>query len=145
MGLKFYLPIAVITFLAATTGSDLVARTSIGGETFRHALDELVYYAYVQIIGTVLLLAPFVGVAFLCARAERRARTRSVAAIFAVAMIVLFYFYFEGYQGSQYAMLDRKWTAAALSIGLLPFFIGVPVALVVAGAAALAGKYDRPA
>jgi hypothetical protein len=58
-------------------------------------------------------------------------------------MITLFYFYFEGYQGSQYAMLERKWTAAALAIGLLPFFIGIPVVGVVMGAGALAGKYDR--
>jgi hypothetical protein len=143
MGQKIYVPIAVIVFLLGTAGADLVARTSIGGETFGHALNEHVYYACVEAIGTILLLVPFIAVALVCARAEKRARTRSVGAIFALAMITLFYFYFEGYQGSQYAMLERKWTAAALAIGLLPFFIGIPVVGVVMGVGALAGKYDR--
>jgi hypothetical protein len=57
-------------------------------------------------------------------------------------MLTLLYFYFQGHQGAQLALLDEKWTAAALSIGLLPFFIGVPVVFAAWGAAALAAKFD---
>jgi hypothetical protein len=143
MGLKVYLPVALVIFLAATTGADLIARTTIAGEPFDVALGEHLYYAGVQFVGTLLLLAPFVAVAFLCNRAEKRARTCGVVFIFVVAMLTLLYFYFDAYQGAERALLAEKWTAAALSIGLLPFFIGAPVVLIVAGAGALAAKFDR--
>jgi hypothetical protein len=143
MGLKVYLPLAVVVFLAATTGADLIARTSIAGETFGFALREHLYYLRVQLVGTMLLFAPFAAVALACARAETKARSRGPALIFAVAMLALLYFYFEGHQGAQYALKEEKWTAAALSIGGLPFFIGLPVVVAVFGAAALAAKLDR--
>ena len=145
MGLRVYLPLAVVTFLAATTGADLFARTSIAGESFGMALRGHLYWAAVQFIGTLLLLAPFLGVAFICARVERQVHWRSVAVIFAAAMLALLYFYFQGHQAAQHAMLEKRWTAAALSIGLLPFFIGVPVLLGVLGAGALAARFDHRA
>ena len=96
MGLKIYLPLAFVLFLAATTGADLIARTSIAGGPIRTlALREHLYYAGVQFIGTILLLAPFVVVAFVCSRAEKQARSRSASLIFAVAMFTLLYFYFK--------------------------------------------------
>lgn len=143
MGLKVYLPLALVAFFAATTGADLIARTSIGGETFAHALNDHLHWASVQWVGTLLLLAPFVAVALICAAAERRARTRSTAAVFGVAMLALLYFYFDGHQGAQHALLAERWTAAILSIGLLPFFIGVPVVVAAAVGGALAAGLDR--
>lgn len=143
MGLKVYLPVAVVLFLAATTGADLVAQISIGGQSFAAALDEHLHWVGEELVGTMLLLAPFVAVAVVCASAEKRARTRSVLPIFAVAMLTLLYFYFEGHQAAERAMLQKMWTAAALSIGLLPIFIGVPVVLAALGAGALAAKFDR--
>jgi len=146
MGLKIYLPLALVAFVAATTGADLFARTSIGGETIANALNDHLYYALVQWLGTLFLLMPFVAVAFICAAVETRARTRSAVAIFGVGMLTLLYFYFVGHQDAQHALLAQRWTAAALSIGLLPFFVGVPVvaAAVVAGVIA-AGIDRRPA
>jgi hypothetical protein len=143
MGVKLYLPVAVVVFLAATTGADLVARTSIGGQAFATALQEHFYWAGVQFVGTMLLLAPFIAVAFVSAFAEKHARTRSVLLIFAAAMLTLLYFYFQAHQAAERAMLQKMWTAATLSIGLLPFFIGVPVVLAAVGSAALAAKFDR--
>jgi hypothetical protein len=143
MGLKVYLPVAVVVFLAATTGADLVARTSIAGQPFASALHEHLYYAGVQFVGTMFLLAPFIAVAFACAYVEKQARTRSALGIFAAAMVTLLYFYFEGHQAAQRDALQKMWTAATLDVGLLPFFIGGPVILAVAGAGALASKFDR--
>ncbi|HEX6006822.1 MAG TPA: hypothetical protein VFY80_02600 [Burkholderiales bacterium] len=143
MGQKVYLPIAIVVFLAATTGADLVARTFIGGQPLAVALQEHFYWARVQFVGTMLLLAPFVAVAFVCAFTERHARTRSALLIFAVAMLTLLYFYFQGHQAAERAALQKMWTAATLSIGLLPFFIGAPVVLAAVGAGALAARFDR--
>ena len=143
MGLRVFLLVAVVVFFAATTGADLVARTSIAGQPFVAALQEHFYWAGVQLVSTMLLLAPFVAVALVCAFAERRARTRSVVLIFAAAMLTLLYFYFQGHQAAERAMLEKLWTAATLSIGLLPFFIGIPVVLAALVAGALAAKFDR--
>jgi heme/copper-type cytochrome/quinol oxidase subunit 3 len=143
MTLKVYLPAGVVTFLAATTGADLYAKTTIGGEPLNVAMRDHLYWAAVQFVGTLLLLAPFIAVAFVCARIEKQARVRSVALIFTAAMLTLLYFYFQVYQAAERAMLEKMWTAATLSIGLLPFFIGVPVVLAVMGAGALAAKLDH--
>lgn len=143
MGLKLYLPLAAVLFLAATTGADLVARTTIGGQPFGAALHEHLYWASVEWVGTMLLLAPFVAVAFVCAWVEKQSRTRSALIIFAIAMLTLLYFYFQGHQAAERAELKKMWTAATLSVGLLPFFIGVPVILAVIGAGAVAVKFDR--
>ena len=143
MKLKIYLPAALVTFLAATTGADLYAKTTIASEPLDVALRDHLYWAAEQFIGTLLLLAPFVAVALFCACIERQARSRSIGLIFTAAMLTLLYFYFQGHLAAERAMLAKMWTAAALSIGLLPFFIGVPVVLAVIGAGALAVKFDH--
>lgn len=63
MRLKTYLSLAVMVFVVATTGADLIARTSIAGEPLSVALREHLHWAVVQFVGTVLLLTPFVAVA----------------------------------------------------------------------------------
>jgi len=143
MGLKLYLPVSLMVFLAATTGADVFASMSIGGQPFAAALHEDLYWAGVELVGTMLLLAPFIAVALVCTLLERQSRTRSALLIFAFAMLTLLYFYFEGYQAAERAALQKMWTAATLSIGTLPVFIGVPVVLAAMGAASLAAKFDR--
>lgn len=142
MGIRVYLPVAVVVFLAATTGADLVARTSIADQPFAAALNEHLYWAREDFIGTMLLLAPFTAVAFVCAFVEKHARTRSALAIFALGMLTLLYVYFQGYQAAERAELQKMWTAAALSIGFLPF-VGLTVVIAAMGAGALAAKLDR--
>ena len=142
MGLKVYLPLAIIVSLLATTGADVIARTSIEGQPLSVALHEDLYWAGVQFIATMLLLAPFVGVAIVCDRMEKRVRTRSVFFIFTAAMLALLYFYFQGYESAEHAVVKRMWTAATLSVAMLPFFIGIPVVLAVIGAGALGKKFD---
>ena len=74
MGFKLYLPVAFLIFVAATTGADVFASMSLAGQPFAPALREI-YWARVELVGTLLLLAPFVVVAGVCALVERRART----------------------------------------------------------------------
>ena len=136
------MPIAVLAFLAATAGSDIFARMTIGDETLQQAVREHLYWAVLQAVGTILLIGPFVGVAFICAVFQKHVQTRSIFPIFTAAMAALLIFYFNGYQGAQHAMLQQKWTAATLSVGLLPFFPGIAVVLLVLGAGVLAAKFD---
>jgi hypothetical protein len=143
MTTKAYLLIATAVFLAAVTGSDLIARMTIVGDTLGVAVSDHLRWASLTIVGMVFLFAPFVVVAFICGVVNKRAKTRSAVTLFSVAMVALAYFYFGGFQASQQAMLDKKWTAAALSIGLLPFFAGLPLSAVTAIGAAVLARVDR--
>lgn len=136
MGFKVYISLAIVVSLTATIGADVYARTAISDESFELAVREHLYYARVQFIGTFLLIAPFVTVALICARQQKKSQGHFAKISFCVAMLALLFFYFRGYAAAQNAMFEEKWTAAALSVGLLPFFVGIPVVLIVAGISA---------
>lgn len=133
-----YVLIALVAGITATLGSDTVARMWIAGESFAPAIEEHLRYAISSWVGTTFLLAPFLIVSWISAAFQKRGRTRAAPLIFTVGLIPLIYFYFEGYQAAQQALADEHWTAAALSIGLLPFFVGLPVILLVGLAAVVA-------
>lgn len=143
MKARFYLLIALAAFVASVTGSDLIARMTIGGDSLSTAIALHLESISQSPVGIVMLLAPFAGVALICAAANEGTRTRSAVAIFGVALAVLFYFYFSGFQAAQQAGLDHRWTSAALSIGLLPLFIGAPLLAVTVVAAVVATAVDR--
>jgi len=143
MTTKAYLLIATVVFICAVTGSDLVARMTITGDSFGAALFAHLHWASLTVFGIAFLFAPFAGIALICSVANRRVKTRSAATLFFVGMAVLAYFYFGGFQASQHAMLAKKWTAAALSIGLLPFFVGIPLLGIAAIVAAILAFVDR--
>ncbi|WP_310468134.1 hypothetical protein [Sphingomonas sp.] len=142
MQLKIYLTIAFIAFVAAVTGSDLVARMTIGQLSLGEAISEHLEWASLTLIGILFLLAPFLCVAIMCAKAQRKTRARSVTVIFGASLIALMYRYFDAFQAAEQAMLGERWTAAALSIGLLPFFVGLPVVLLAFGATVIASRFD---
>jgi len=129
MNIRWFLALAAVAFLIATTGSDVFARVTIGGETLSKALSQHFYWAGVQFIGTLMLLAPFGFLAVIASWVQDRTNTWKAVALFAVPTAYLVYSYFGGYQASQLAMLDKRWTAATLSIGFLPF-AAAPVVLV---------------
>lgn len=143
MTIRVYLLLATLAFVVAVTGSDVFARMTIAGATFGDALVEHLRWVLPMVIGVVLLFIPFAGTALICGGANRRARTRGAAAIFGLAMAVLGYFYFDGFQTAQHAALAQQWTAATLSVGLLPFFVGIPVLTIVAVAALVIMRFDR--
>ncbi len=143
MKIRYYLLLAIVMFLGAVTGSDVFARMTIADEGFHQAISEHLHYFSLEIVGNIILFAPFGGSALICGMANRQAKTRSVAIIFSISIAILTYFYFTGFQAAQRAVLEMKWTAAALSVGLLPFFIGVPVLVTVAIAAGITARVDR--
>jgi hypothetical protein len=122
---------AALSFFVATNGFDVLARMSVSQEPFAKATSESFYYAAIQPVGTLLLLAPFIAIAWISIRVERKASAVSAWLLFVVSVSALGWFYFEGYQGAQQAMLQERWTAAALSVGMLPF-TSAPVPLLAA-------------
>jgi hypothetical protein len=137
-----YLLCALVAGIFATAGSDILARMWIADETLGFATGEHLRYAESGWMGTLFLLAPFLAVGWISAAFHKREQTRSAFLLFAVGLIPLIYFYFDGYQAAQQALADERWTAAALSIGLLPFFVGIPVVLLVGIAAVVALRFE---
>jgi hypothetical protein len=136
-----YLLLAILAFLVGTLGSDLAARTSIAGATLEEALAEHLRWRTVG--GSLFLFAPFLGVGLIGAAVDKWASTRSAVLIFAGGALPLLYFYFDGYQDAQRALLEEKWTASALSVGLLPVVAGIPVVFLLMFAGALAVSIHR--
>jgi hypothetical protein len=119
---RAYPALALLAFFIGTAGADILARTRVGGEVFAHAVRSISTMQASMVRDNHSTSAvPAIGL--ICAALQKRARTRSTAVIFAVGMLALLYFYFRGHQDAQRALLEEHWTAAALSVGLLPFFI----------------------
>ena len=121
--------IAVVFFFVSTLVSDVIARTTIGAEGVGYAISQHVYYAATQPIGTGMLLAPFLLVAWMAASVARRKTMRRGLVFLCATCSVLALMYFFAYQDSQRYMAQRMWTAATLAIGLLAFK-SVPVLIV---------------
>ena len=130
MQLRTYMLLAICAFLVATTGGDLSARTTIAGNTFGQAFTAHIQWASSTFIGVLLLFLPFAGVAYIAFNLQKLGKIFDVFAIFLLSVTILVYFYFRGFSGSQLALVEGKWTASALEIGLLPFFVGIPLLLV---------------
>ena len=126
-----YEALGLAVFAVATFGFDVMARVRIGQQAVSEAMSEHLYYAGLEPVGTVMLFAPFGLLALICARVAARANMGGALGIFCAFALVLLLIYFRGYQDSQQAMIEHKWTAAALSVGFLPF-TAVPVLIVAA-------------
>jgi hypothetical protein len=101
---------------------------TIGGQRFGPALSEHLYWARVEFVATLWLLTPFPLLAVIGWWVEEKASRWKALLISGVATICLIYSYFEGYEAAKVAELDRRWTAATLDIGFLPF-AAAPVVL----------------
>lgn len=141
--MRSYLLLAVVAFVITVTGSDMVAKMVLSDLSIREAFDQHLEWASLTILGILFLFAPYAAAALICAKVNERSRTETAATLFALSLLVLSYFYFGGFHAAEKAMIDKRWTAAALSIGLLPFFVGVPFVLALLGAALIARKLDR--
>jgi hypothetical protein len=123
------LSIATAFFLFSTLVSDIVARTTIGSQTFGNALSQHAYYAATQPIATGLLLAPFLLVAWMAFSIARCNSIRRGIVFLCIVCSVLGVIYFFAYRDSQLYMKEQMWTAATLAIGSL-VVKSVPVLLV---------------
>ena len=143
MSTKVYLLTATLVFVAVVTVSDVFARMVIAGDTLSFAISEHLDWLSSTAMGVVILYVPFGSAALICSAANKRAKSRSAVALFITSLITLGYFYFSGFQASQEAMLDKRWTAAILSLWLLPIFTGIPLLAIVAVLAVLIAQFDR--
>lgn len=134
-----FLCIAAGVFAATDIGFGIVARVSVGRSDVWPAAIETLFSAATQPVGTAMLFAPFALLAWVSASLARTQTLEQGLQLFAGGAIVLAVMYFNGYMEYEQAMQVRKWTAAALSVGLLPFK-SIPVLLVALVVRLLLGK-----
>jgi hypothetical protein len=109
-----------VCFVGATIGSDVVARVNVVGDSMGRAVSQSIYSALTQ-LGTLWLLFPFAVVGFLSVFVARMANSAAALLLFGGSVTGLGWQYFWGYWHAQQAIQEQKWTAAALSVGMLPF------------------------
>lgn len=123
--------VGVVCFIVATAGFDVLARMAVAREPLRTATAEAFGYMFTQPVGTLMLLAPFIGAAALSAEVARTSTMATAWVLFGLVTGVLGWLYFSGHWEAQVALQQRKWTAASLSVGMLPF-LSIPVLLLAA-------------
>jgi hypothetical protein len=118
---------AGLAFVLSYSVADIASRVIVARQNLIYAIGGHLREALLQPVATVLLAAPFGCLAWLSYRLGCRKAPKRGLVLLIIPSFVLAYFYFSGLFAAKEAMLKKMWTAAALSVGLLPFFIGVPV------------------
>ena len=120
---------AGIAFALSYSVADIASRIIVARQSFADAAGDHLEMALAPPFATLVLAAPFAALAWLAYRLGCQSAVKRGIALLFLPSVILGYFYFWGLYGSQEALLQKKWTAAALSIGLLPFFVGIPTVL----------------
>jgi hypothetical protein len=124
--IRFYAALGLLAFVIGTSGSDVFASMTVGGEQFGPAVGEHFYWAGRELVGTGSLLLPFAILAVIGCWVEERSSRLKGLLTFGLPALYLIYRYFEGYHASKLFELDHRWTAATLSVGFLPF-VAAPI------------------
>lgn len=113
--------LAAAAYVVADIGFSVVARKFVAQASISDALVETLHYTVVEPIGSLMLLAPFALLGWMAASLAKSRTLGAGLLLFSAGAAALGLVYFWGHVGAEQAMLNRKWTAASLAIGLLPF------------------------
>lgn len=117
--------LALLLGVVVILSSDTYARTAVATETLGGAFSTSIHYLLVQPIGTVLLLLPYLAVGIVAGFFAKGGRNLKSWWLFICGAAPIAVLYFQGYVSAQQALLEKKWTASALAVGLLPL-VSVP-------------------
>ena len=112
---------SLISFFAATTGFEVLASVVQTQAAVISALRESIHSSLSQPIGSLLLAAPFLVIGVVAANLAKGVGSFQAKVFFVISVVALGALYLSGYWAAQQALLAHKWTAATLSVGLLPF------------------------
>jgi hypothetical protein len=126
-----FFAIAMVMYIVIDDGLEILARIRIRGESMAEALSQTAHYSLAQPLGTLFALAPFAAIAWISGSLARASWHRAII-LMAVCFAVFAFFYYGGHMASERFMQQRKWTAAALAVGFIPFknFAVVVMALI---------------
>ncbi|MCA1594746.1 MAG: hypothetical protein LC754_19385 [Acidobacteria bacterium] len=117
--------LALLLGVAVILSSDTYARASVANETPGGAFSTSIHYLLVQPIGTIFLLLPYLVVGIVASFFAKVEHNLKSWCLFICGVAPLMALYFQGYMSAQQAILEKKWTAASLAVGFLPF-VSVP-------------------
>ena len=112
---------SLLCFVAATNGSEVLASVLQTQATSITALRESLHSSLSKPIGSLLLAAPFLVIGIVAANLAKCVGSFKARVFFVSSVVALGALYLSGYWAAQQALQAHKWTAAALSVGLLPF------------------------
>jgi hypothetical protein len=124
----FFLIAGIGLYLIASVGFEILARVVVGGESLSYAISETIQSIATQPIANLMLLAPFIALAWLGGALARVSRYRAIM-LFILGSLILSAVYYHGHMNAQTYTHEHKWTAASLSVGLIPLK-SIPVLLV---------------
>ena len=125
-----YVVVSVTYFIVANPLLEVTARLAIGKQDLLPAIGETLYLAMVWPLTPLVLGLPFWGLGTIAAKVGRRSSPRMAVVALVSGVIMLTALYCFGHLGAQESVAHRRWTDAALLIGLLPL-LSVPVLIVV--------------
>ncbi|HEX7249092.1 MAG TPA: hypothetical protein VF262_01775 [Burkholderiales bacterium] len=131
-----FLALGLTAYALFDPGAAVYARIHVANTAPSEAITHTLYYMAIQPFGTVLLLAPFLCLGWLSSSMAIARGFHAGLIEFAIGTAALGYMYAVGHLGSEASMLNHQWTAASLSVGLLPFeslIVLGPLALVTFG------------
>lgn len=143
MRLASYVGLSVVSFVGGMTGWRIIALISsaIGSADARPKTASLPIPTGIPEI--VAMAAPYGAVAVLGMTIQARTGGRGGPALFGTATSILVVGYCLGFDAAEQALRARAWTAAALTIGLIPYAIGLPVVILATAAGAVLLVRDR--
>ena len=116
----FFSTAAIVIFMLIFNGFAVLAQIRIGGKSFAESLNHTVHYSVVQPVGTLISFFPFAAVTWICASLAKESRGRAIW-LMAICLALFALMYYFGQINSQKFMQQHLWTAATLSVGLIPF------------------------
>ncbi|MES2938513.1 MAG: hypothetical protein V4864_12585 [Pseudomonadota bacterium] len=134
-----FLALAVGVFMVANVGAEVLARVWVSGHPPGKAARETLHYLAAQPLGALMLVAPFLLLAWMAASLAKARTFESGLILFGIAALALTALYVLGHVAAEQAVNSRQWTAAALSVGLLPFQ-SIPVLVLALLARLLLGR-----
>jgi drug/metabolite transporter (DMT)-like permease len=120
-------PLTLASFLVAVVGGDIGSQIVVSEKSTSDAISDAIKYS--GFLGTAMLAFPFIAADLLSVEVGRRVPLTVTMWFFAALSVALIALYFLGYWSSRQALLEHKWTASALAVGLLPMQ-SLPILLV---------------
>jgi hypothetical protein len=116
-----YLLASLLCFVVATNGSEILANILQTQTGFTSALRDSIRASISTPIGSLLLAAPFLVIGIVAANLAKSVGAIQAIIYFVLSVTALGAIYLAGYWSAQQALLAGKLTAAAISVGMLPF------------------------
>jgi hypothetical protein len=128
-----YLTLSMLLFIASHTGSEAYARVVVAGQTPGAAIGNAFSSMLTQPLMSCELFIPFILLGWSAAPMSKARGAMAGAAVFVLGGILFAWIYLSGHLDSQSALLQRKWTASALTMGfafLQSLIVGVVLFLI---------------